>query len=506
MFRDSSLEIKNFSKYIMPQIRTMSQLLQTLKLKNLSSELSDEEFDEFLSSLRRTKGKEVILQSLCQQKSPSLMADMLEIASNIIRKRQNQQQANNPWTLDTLPKSFIGEIASNLRQKDYGRFSRVNRAIYMGCNDPNRLLSVNTEDVVNPSIISYQYPQLQRLEISARDVPFSDTNNQFFGQLQVLVLHRLRGESDWLYLSMPDRLQTPRLQHLWLSSCEFLSVDITRQFFGKFNMIRHLNLTMGRQRVSMPSVLVTKSFPNLQSLTACHYGPLTNQFLRYRGPDLYQLNLESWAQPRELLASENIKKIKLQKLQRLRISRRIPLEIRQRIIQTSPNLDSVCYSIRARSQSNHQISQFITDILTKKKTLKDLCVETFFSDKLDCISKAIEIGLQSTRKWKRKLLKIGIECFVEVDVNEGVVIISRILNRLMLCNIDEYALFLNLQTDSMYRETLINDVKDLVDGLGNVELISSEGCVFIIRSKGSKINMYKKWWDEGKGDGFPVIY
>lgn len=423
---------------------------------------------------------------------------MLEITSNIIRERKNQQQANNPWTLDTLPKSFIGEIASNFGQKDYGRFSRANRTIYIGCNDPNRLLSVNSEHVGNPPISSYQYPQLKRLEISTNDFPFSDSHNQLFGQLQVLALHRLRAESDWLYISMPDRLQTPRLKQLWLSFCDFPSANIARQFFGKFNMIQHLNMTAGRQSASMPSVLVTGSFPHLQSMTVCRCGPLTNQFLRYRGPDLCQLDL---TEPGGQLGG--LEKIKFLKLQRLRISRNIPLEVTQRIVQTSPNLDSACYSIK-RCTNVEPISQFINEILTTKRNLNDLYIFTHFADKLDCIGKALEIALQSTRKWKRKLLRIGLECSRVVEFNETVVIISRILNRLMLCNIDEYALFVQLRTAHM--EILINDVKDLIGVLGNVELVRSERCIFIIRSKGSRINSYKKWWNEGEIDRYKVIY
>ena len=121
----------------------MSQLLRTLKFKQLSSELTDQEFDEFLCSVCRTKGRKVVLQLLCQQQTPSMTAEMHEIASVIIRKRENQKQETRQWTLDKLPKAFIGEIASNLDQEDYAALSRTNRSVYIGCNDPNRVLSAS---------------------------------------------------------------------------------------------------------------------------------------------------------------------------------------------------------------------------------------------------------------------------------------------------------------------------------------------------------------------------
>lgn len=95
------------------RVRNMANLLETLKFKNVSSEMTDDEFDEFLRILHRRKGRELILRLLCQQQAPSVSVDMLQIASSIIQKRENQQQKPSRWTLDTLPSSFIGEIASN---------------------------------------------------------------------------------------------------------------------------------------------------------------------------------------------------------------------------------------------------------------------------------------------------------------------------------------------------------------------------------------------------------
>ena len=485
----------------------MSQLLQTIKLKALSSELTDNEFDQFLCSARRAKGREFILGSLCQeQQHPAPTADLLQIVSNIIEQREIQQQAGNPWTLDTLPKSFIGEIASNLNQKDYVRFSRANRAIYIGCNDPNRLLSLSFPRTSSLSFIRFdRYPHLQKLEISKSALPFAGGDGHIFGRLKFLHLRDFCKESDWLSIVQQNALNSPQLQlrRLCLHRATFSSAHIARQVFAKFNMLQHLHLTCTKLEgnVSIPRVLVTTSLPNLHSLTVHGSDALANAFLKYRGPDLYQLDLGQLGATHSLRFDE-LKKINFFRLQRLRIDHDVPLKIVQHIVKTSANLISACYTAKylpEQGDNDHEeISQFINAMLTRKENVSDLCVETFGLEQLECTSKAIECALQTTRNSKRKLLRIGLVGFHSLEVNEAVVIISRMLNRLSLCNVDEYALFVQLfHVKDDKKERLIQDVKDLVDNLETVELVRSERCVFIIRNKRSRINSYKMWWEEG---------
>lgn len=485
----------------------MSRLLQTIKFKNLASELTDDEFDEFLCSLHRGKGRALILRSLCQQRSPSLTADMLQITSNIIQKRHIQQQAHNPWTFDTLPKSLIGEIASNLNQNDYARFSRANRAVFIGCNDPNQLLSISR--IRRPIRIS-QYPKLQKLQIHGlilRD-GLVDANDHIFGQLQSLFLGPFGSESDWLSILAPNRFETPQLRQLTVAHCTFPSADIARSIFVKFRMIRHLCLsfTYFELGVSIPIPLITASFPNLQSLKLQDCDLLGEAFLKHRGSDLYQLDLDLLDDSEDDWMYDNLQKIKFSKLERFRVDHRIPSEITQHIIETASNLISACYVIEDEAPEKSKISQFINGVLTKSGKSSHLYVSTDDSKNLECISRTIEFALQSTRKSKKTVLRIGIECTDNVEMNETLVLISRMLNQLLLCDVHEHALFVQLATKQQCRESLMKDVKVLVADLGNVELVRSEGCVFIIRSKGSNINSYKKWWKQCKTLTTRVIY
>ena len=245
--------------------------------------------------------------------------------------------------------------------------------------------------------------------------------------------------------------------------------------------------------------LVTTSFPNLQSLKLRYCGSLGMAFLKDRGSDLYQLDFESLHDDDESVFDE-LKKIKFSKLERLRIGHWVPSNITQHIIETAPNLTSACYATNDDAPEKGKMSQFINEIVSKKGTFCDLYVSLVDdSDYLECISRTIEFALQSTRRYKRKMLRIGIECKQRMDyveTGETLGFVSRILNQLLLCDVHEYALFIQLRTKKECRDSLMNDVKELVDDLEYVELVRSEGFVFIIRSKGSKMNSYKKWWND----------
>ena len=258
---------------------------------------------------------------------------------------------------------------------------------------------------------------------------------------------------------------------------------------------------------SIPRPSAKASFPHLHSLSVHESDAFANAFLKYRGPDLYQLDLKAWPS----FPVDEIKKIKFSRLQRLHIHHGVPSEIAEHIVKTASNLNSACYTTYhiSRASVHDEMSQFIHSLLTTKGNLSDLSVCMYRLEQLDFVSKTIECALQTTRKRKRKLLRIGLQCFAIHKVDEAAVLISRMLNRLSLCKIDEYALFTMLYAGNRKKENeMMQEVKDLVADLENVELVRSEASVFIIRSKGSRINSYKMWWNEGgqHESKWPTIY
>ena len=122
-----------------------------VKFKTLCEQLTDEEFDTFLSEFWRKISRKEVLRLLCSQYLPRSKADtqldaredMINITSKIIQSRDPDMKPSTnvqqELTLKSLPCSIIGEIASYQDQKSYARFSRINRKIFVDSNSPNRL-------------------------------------------------------------------------------------------------------------------------------------------------------------------------------------------------------------------------------------------------------------------------------------------------------------------------------------------------------------------------------
>ena len=484
----------------------MTLLLSSFKYKNLASELTDDEFDQFFISLRRTKGREFLLDLLCQQQDITLNTEMIQIASSIIQKRETQQQETVHWSLDTLPNAFIGEIASNLYQRDYASLSRVNRTIYIGCNDPNRLLSI----AWNGGAIKFnKYPKIQKLSIDMayEDLRFPDSDRPICSHLTRLHLSQFCNQQEWDSI-LHSSVQPARLQHLLLSDASIPSMDILHRLLSKFNTVQHLDLeyiSIARAVTLFP-ILFTESLPNLNSLTVLRSGSLALQFLQLRGANLLQLDLIDTPSFRVLM------KVKFTKLQRLRITEQMPPEFAKHIVATASNLNSVCFRIVRQSEpiNKEAISRFISGLFTEKKTLTHFHVQVSDSICLEAACQAIGYGLESTKKWNRKLMSVGLEISDKLERSVMMVHISSILGRLRLCQIGEWSLFVRIEGSlppKLNKTSLVAEVKELVRDLGDVELVRSEGCVFIIRSKGSKINSYRMWWKEGYlGEDDRVIY
>ena len=499
----------------------MSQLLRALKLKTLASELTDDEFDAFTSTLRRRNGRELILDSLCQQQDVTLTTNMIQITSSIIENRKNQNQEIGQKTLDKLPKSFIGEIASNLNQKDYASLSQVSRSLYIGCNDPNRLLTLKWYGGALE-----KYPKIQKLSIDPYEgVPFSDSEGPVCSHLTYLSLTSFQRDDEWDSI-LQHSFRPILLQQLCLKLSDFPTIDIMRRVFSKLDTIHHLELHSismnGDYDAVVPPILFTESFPNLESLKLNWGDALAVKFLQYRGANLLRLNLDDFSTHSNPSAMANLTKVKFAKLQRLRITQYTPFELTKHIIKNSPNLHSICFNMDrfgSVPMKRETISKFITGLIRKKKTLTHLHVNLSDSPRLEAVCHAMQYGLESTRKWKRKKMNIGLKSNDKMDMSVTMVHIPNMVHRLMRSHIDEWALFVHIvpmysdASDVDYRRkmkrkmnSLIKEVKELVEDLGNVELVRSEGCVFIIRSKGSKINSYKMWWNEGAEEHKRVIY
>ena len=76
---------------------------------------------------------------------------VINIINKIIRTRA-KPISNSVCEIDSLPSSLIGEITSCLHQQEHIRFSKSNRTIYIGCNSPNTMKTLNLETVDDYSV------------------------------------------------------------------------------------------------------------------------------------------------------------------------------------------------------------------------------------------------------------------------------------------------------------------------------------------------------------------
>ena len=147
---------------------------------------------------------------------------------------------------------------------------------------------------------------------------------------------------------------------------------------------------------------------------------------------------------------------------------------------------------------------------------------------MKCLCEAIEMGLHMTRSPRRSLLRIGIECGDDrMGLLQSNVLFHRILNKIVISNMDEYVLFWKMcdvyiggtccddtedgrcsscQGKVNMRVVGMQDAIDLVNNTRNAEIIRTGRSMYIIKSRSGTSNSYKKWWNEGKWCEDKVIY
>ena len=99
----------------------MSLLPRAVKFRPLAKQLTDTEFNVFISKLTKLYGKEIIFSSLFNSFAPSLQSNMnddiyIYIISNIIESRKiKDKQKPKPSKIDELPSPLIAEIGSYVK-------------------------------------------------------------------------------------------------------------------------------------------------------------------------------------------------------------------------------------------------------------------------------------------------------------------------------------------------------------------------------------------------------
>ena len=145
---------------------SLQKIVNGLKFKKLAKQLTDNEFNKFISNLSNIfNDRDLILNVLCGKfATPSnqvkIITKMNEIISKIIQNRKNNIRKTKATKLDQLPSAIIGEIASYLDQREYAKFSRSNSTIFIATNSPNNLKTLKFRNIKRDMFIRDGIPKI----------------------------------------------------------------------------------------------------------------------------------------------------------------------------------------------------------------------------------------------------------------------------------------------------------------------------------------------------------
>ena len=146
-------------KTIVLSHKAMTTLAKVIKIRSLLRDFSQQELAKFVKKLTHPNLTVLGFSLLhnCKyfvsgQTSNTINDDLGRInktaASIILARKEERAQSNvTKIALGRLPKAIIGHMASYLEQQAYFNFGTTNRAVYLGCNDPNQLQSLDLETV-----------------------------------------------------------------------------------------------------------------------------------------------------------------------------------------------------------------------------------------------------------------------------------------------------------------------------------------------------------------------
>ena len=124
-------------------------LSKAIRFSSLVSQLSPSETVSFIKDIADSN-QQIIIDALSSyflnvppdDERGTLNDQYIKSISSIIQSRDSQTDERSSITFDSLPRRLIGVCASFLEQKSFQWLSRVNRAVYLGCNTPIVLTEV----------------------------------------------------------------------------------------------------------------------------------------------------------------------------------------------------------------------------------------------------------------------------------------------------------------------------------------------------------------------------
>eukprot|EP01083_Nonionella_stella_P193787 715290_1 len=490
----------------------MAALVNSIKFKLFASQLSATEFDEFLSQVTRSKGKEVILQLFC---SPflkptghyvdfdSLLTDMIAIIHHIIESREPENLdilQIKTGKLEQLPTTLIGAVASFLSVKAYSLFSRTNRAIFLGCNTPNTLTALRLCGINDYSSIHLQnYPQITQLSLrlyQLTSLPFQDSGETpMCTRLQKISLRGTGGipaELDLMSIRTQNHFHLDQITEIRLCNVRLRASQV-HYLLASFKFIQRLNLVSVRIDIYDRCHPITSACPRLRVLNITDVsGAIVNAILPVLSTQLDHLSI-CYANIRNVpvIALDDVNLSNLQTL--CTSARTAQSSTFSKILDNAKQVRMLVFA-GCDSATNHTP---VKKAIIRQKHLECIAFSTTWTGFHPLIN-ALGCALYTTRNCERKQLVIKfmfLEAFDVINIEKDFMLdIWRLVVRLRMYKTDDFMISWECHNKSFSLSTM-----DAMHGLigkkiksstwMQLQLVKATQSVFVIGNQHCKIEI-----------------
>ena len=424
-----------------------STLVDSIKFQLLIKQLDDEEFDTFLSKMWRRYGRDTVLQLLCSNTGNCGIPqkELIQITSTIITERKPSRRDLQPTgnSISGAPRHLIGEIASFLDYSDYISFSSTNRKMFVDCNSPNRLTTLNLNEFckIHSSFCWRNYPKLKCLDLNLVQIATlsvsCDGLSRYCPKLQTLCIRGKKNETEESALNNFINDNVGRCGSItFLGLCNFRGMRWTESTLKSQQLVRLLT--------GFPA-LTHLAFLNVDSRDHCDI----DQF-RSLCPRLHQLSMGGvYGLPCAVLLaafSSKVKDLRLgscfrpslqfplhydwSKLQTLRFYNSTKRNI-DAILKTAQNVTTIDFRVemgRNKDRLSDEIENVVERFIVDHSSLETFTVSA--GSHLERICNAIHRGLLQIQKKKKDSLGIAlldVDCKQIADIKELMCLLSKLL-------------------------------------------------------------------------------
>ena len=500
----------------------MCSLPQIIKLKCLTAQLTDKEFDGLFTELREEFGREYVMQLLCASMMPTSpqvdnrnsIESITRTVAKIIEERdpssQNSDESDKKCITD-LPRALVGEIASYLKRKSYSRLAETNRKIFVDCHFPNRLTRLDVPKLTDYSRIPLQnYSQLRQLGFR---LPYFITFNTpsiatHCPQLKTLVICLNDTTDD---ISGPAALEV------------YLDLFFAENS-GGFRNVTNLVITNRKPEKSDLIIKLLEVFPALTYLKCVNIGfstitvaqevatvcpSIRKLFCRGMAYDVFAvgglkttLETLSWSSRYSVVPElpcgdwSNLRRLCLRAPAR---------KVMKQFLVNAKKLKQICFvpnvgQTRRQPMTDEEIGMIAKQLFTDYSSLEFIYIST--RGHFERICDSIHSGLYRTRELKREFLEIALhlDCSEISDLEDFMCNISKILMVISGSRIKQWMLTLEQHQKYSFKQiakVLRKFIRSyLVSGF-DIKILHRSSATLIVGNSRCTALSHRRWWNDG---------